>query len=125
MILDTNALSDLLLNNPAVVAILGKATRACLPVIVLGEYRYGLGRSRKARELLEKVDECESRFEILSIDALTARDYAAIRSELKVAGTPIPENDVWIAALSRQHGLTLLSRDAHFEHVRGLRIITW
>ena len=55
----------------------------------------------------------------------TARHYAAIRLELKAAGNPIPSNDVWIAALSRQHSMPVMSRDTHFDFVGGPRRRTW
>jgi predicted nucleic acid-binding protein len=62
---------------------------------------------------------------VLDIGIETARHYAAIRLELKGAGNPIPANDVWIAALSRQHAIPVMSRDTHFDFVGGLRRRTW
>jgi tRNA(fMet)-specific endonuclease VapC len=62
---------------------------------------------------------------VLDIGIETARRYAAIRLELKGAGTPIPSNDLWIAALSRQHAIPVMSRDTHFDFVGGLRRRTW
>jgi predicted nucleic acid-binding protein len=58
-------------------------------------------------------------------DERTALQYAAIRLELKRAGTPIPVNDLWIAALCRQHGCDIVSRDRHFDSVPGLRRVSW
>jgi predicted nucleic acid-binding protein len=55
----------------------------------------------------------------------TARHYTAIRMELKLAGKPIPANDAWIAALSRQHAVPIMSRDCYFDFVGGLRRRTW
>lgn len=57
---------------------------------------------------------------VLPIDLATTRQYAKVRNELRAQGTPIPENDVWIAALARQHGLPVVSRDEHFDHVPRL-----
>jgi tRNA(fMet)-specific endonuclease VapC len=62
---------------------------------------------------------------VLDVGLETARHYAAIRLELKTAGTPIPANDIWIAALSRQHAIPLMSRDSHFDFVSGLRRPSW
>ena len=62
---------------------------------------------------------------ILPADADTTCHYAAIRRELEAAGTPIPMNDLWIAAIARQHQLRVLSRDAHFDKVSGLTRIGW
>jgi len=125
MIIDTNALSDFLRDQPEVVEIISGAAWLCLPVIVLGEYRYGVMHSRERRTLLPKLDECERRFPLLTVDAATARFYALVKTELKVRGQSIPANDLWIAALSRQYQLPVLTRDKHFDLVRGLTRLHW
>lgn len=61
----------------------------------------------------------------LSIDVETARYYGEIRHELRLDGRPIPQNDVWIAALALQHRLPVLSRDTHFDSVEGVERISW
>lgn len=93
--------------------------------IVLGEYRFGLLGSRLRAELEAKLGRLERLADVLCVDGETARHYSAVRRELKDAGTPIPDNDVWIAALVRQHGLPLLSNDEHFDRVRNLARIDW
>ena len=62
---------------------------------------------------------------VVAVDADTADRYADIREELRIAATPIPENDLWITALCRQHHLALASRDGHFDKVRGLKRVEW
>jgi tRNA(fMet)-specific endonuclease VapC len=62
---------------------------------------------------------------VLEISADTAAVYAEIRQALKARATPIPSNDVWIAALARQHSLSILSDDAHFDKVPGIRRVCW
>ena len=125
MILDRNAVSAFFKNVPAVCDAVGKAELLAVPSIVLGEYRFGMSGSRLRSELEAKLGRLERLAGILAVDATTALHYAAIRRELKTAGTPIPENDLWIAALVRQHSLPLLSNDAHFDHVSGLTRIDW
>ena len=125
MILDTNGVSALAEGESALESILRKANRVAIPVIVLGEYRYGISRSRVQKRYEEWLTEYLPKFLILDIDARTSVPYATIRSELKRAGTPIPSNDVWIAALCRQHSLPLLTRDRHFDAVPGIRRIAW
>lgn len=125
MILDTNAVSAFFEDVPAVCMAVGGTEVLAVPSIVLGEYRFGLSGSRLRAELEAKLGRLERLADVLSVDAETARHYAAIRRELKDAGTPIPENDLWIAALVRQHGLPLLSNDAHFDHVKDLTRIGW
>ena len=125
MILDTNGLSALAEGEPALNSVLRQAAQVAIPVIVLGEYRYGISHSRHRRHYEQWLDEYLPSFRILDIDERTTVSYSAIRSELKRAGTPIPSNDVWIAALCRQHSLPLLSRDHHFDAVAGITRLEW
>ena len=125
MIRDTNAVSDFFDDVPAVCQAIGESDLLTVPSIVLGEYRFGLAGSRIRTELEAKLGRLERLAEVLCVDASTARHYAAIRRELKEAGTPIPQNDLWIAALVRQHDLPLLSNDPHFDHVKNLVRVGW
>ena len=75
--------------------------------------------------LTDGPSEAICNYRVLDVDEETASYYATIRTELKRAGTPIPSNDVWIAALCRQHSFSLLSRDRHFDLVRGIERIDW
>jgi len=125
VILDTNALSAFFEGVPSVCDSVGKADVLAVPSIVLGEYRFGMSESRLRTELEAKLGRLERLAEVLVVDGTTAQRYATIRCELKKAGTPIPENDLWIAALVRQHGLALISNDAHFDHVQGIVRIGW
>jgi tRNA(fMet)-specific endonuclease VapC len=125
MILDTNGLSALAEGDPRLEPILRKATQIAVPVIVLGEYRYGIRQSRERQRYEHWLVEYLSKFRVLDVEEQTTTSYAAVRGELKRAGTPIPSNDVWIAALCRQHSLPLLSRDRHFDLVPGLHRIDW
>lgn len=125
MILDTNALSAYLDKTPGAVEIVSEARELAIPVIVAGEFAFGIAQSRHRdlyeRSLQRMLDRCT----VLDIGIETARHYAAIRLELKRAGTPIPANDVWIAALSRQHAMPVMSLDTHFDLVGGLRRRMW
>ena len=125
MILDTNAVSDLVAGNAELLRHLRSSRDHSLPTIVLGEYRYGLARSRLRSELQTWLARLEREMEILEVNSATAQSYASVKEELRVLGRPIPENDIWIAALARQHGLALLSRDTHFDFVAGLVRIGW
>lgn len=125
MIVDTNALSAFAEGDPAAVSKLHRAPEAVLPVIVVGEYRYGILQSRhRARYedwLLRMISKCR----VLVVDMRTADEYAGIRVELRRKGQPIPGNDIWIAALARQYDLPILSRDRHYDSVSGLLRISW
>ena len=125
MILDTNALSALLDGDPGLVALLQGVDVQTVPAIVLGEYRYGVMRSRFRDELQAIVDEFEAEARVLAVDSRTARYYASLRHALRQRGTPVPENDLWIAALSRQHQLPLVTRDEHFGRIPQIHTIGW
>jgi len=125
MILDTNAVSALLSGEPALARLLASSERHHLPVVVVGEYRYGLLRSRHRQTLQAFLDTLIRESLVLRIDESTAAHYAEVRNELRAAGRPIPENDVWIAALARQHNQPLVSRDEHFDEVAGLERLAW
>lgn len=125
MILDTKALSAFVDGNASVGERLRRAGRAAIPAIVLGEFRYGIGGSRHRRAYETWLDDHLPDFEVLQVDDATAMAYAGLRIALRKAGTPIPANDAWIAALALQHRLPVLTRDAHFDAVPGLVRVAW
>lgn len=125
MILDTNGLSALVEGEPSLEPVLRKAEHLAIPAIVLGEYRYGFWHSRNRQDYQQWLQQYLPYFRILDIEDRTTIPYAAVRTELKRAGTPIPSNDVWIAALCRQHSLPIISRDHHFDLVPGIKRIEW
>ena len=125
LILDTNALSALADGDEALRGTLGGQYDLAVPVIVLGEYLFGIHQSRLRVRYEEWLDVNLPLFDLLGVGRETARHYAEIRRELKSSGRPLPSNDLWIAALAREHHSALVSRDRHFEDVRGLRLVTW
>lgn len=125
MIVDTNALSAIVDEQPGIHAALEQAAAVLIPVIVLGEYGFGIAQSTRRSQHQKWLRESLPAYGILDITRETAEHYAALRLEMKRAGTPIPSNDLWIAALCREHKLPVLSRDRHFDRVRGLRRLQW
>jgi len=125
LILDTNALSAVADGESSVVDRIGKAERIAVPVVVLGEYRFGIAQSRHRASYESWLKEWIAVVSVLNIDEETTHSYSTIGLELKKEGKPIPANDLWIAALCRQHSLPLLSRDRHFDAIFGLRRIAW
>jgi predicted nucleic acid-binding protein len=125
VILDTNAVSALFAGEPGLAALLAGISRHELPVVVVGEYRYGLLRSRHRERLSALLGSLVDSSRVLPVDVATAAHYAWVREELRGQGTPIPENDVWIAALARQHALPIASRDEHFDLVPGIERHSW
>jgi predicted nucleic acid-binding protein len=125
VILDTNALSAAAEAEPSVAAWLEDAQQIAIPVVVLGEYLFGIAQSRRRTEHEQWLRVALENCVILNINDKTASKYAEVRLELKRAGTPIPPNDTWIAALCRQYALPLLSRDEHFDLVNGIQRLSW
>ena len=123
--LDTNAVSALLEGDAALLELLDGVVRFALPVIVVGEYRFGLQRSRHRKRLATMLDELVAESDLLVVDDHTTLHYAQVREALRARGRPLPENDVWIAALCRQHERTLVSRDSDFQHVAALSSLRW
>ena len=123
--IDTNALSAAAEEHPGVMEILADVQQLVLPVVVIGEYRYGIAQSRHRARYRRWLDSLIHDCTVLDINEQSAHYYAAISVELRQTGKPIPTNDLWIAALCRQHALPLLSRDRHFDVVSGVRRFNW
>jgi len=124
MILDTNALSAIADGDSSAMQIVERAEHVAVPVVVIGEYRFGIAQSRHRTTYERWLREWISSVTVLDVNGDTAELYATIALELKTKGRPIPANDLWIAALCRQYALPILSRDAHFD-LAGVRRIDW
>lgn len=111
--------------DPRVGELLEKATVVALPVVALGEYRYGIQQSRHRARYQAWLEELVQSVTILEIGRETAKRYASLRMKLKHKGHPIPANDLWIAALAEQFAMPVVSQDGHFDVVPGLRRIGW
>jgi predicted nucleic acid-binding protein len=125
MIMDTNALSAFVDGDAGVGEILRQQARAAIPVIVLGEFRYGIAASRHRRTYEAWLESELPHFDVLAVTDETAIAYAGLRVALRRAGRPIPANDAWIAALALQHRLPVISRDQHFDVVPNLQRQSW
>ena len=125
MILDTNALSAFVDGDTAVGEVLRRQARAVVPVIVLGEFRYGIAESRHRSAYEAWLESQLPHFDVLPVTDETAAAYAKLRVALKRSGRAIPANDAWIAALALQHRLPVLSRAQHFDVVSGLERTAW
>lgn len=124
-LLDTNIVIALLANEANVKAKLGQANETLIPSIVFGELYYGARKSGRAAANVQRVDELLANSAVVDCNAETAQHYAIIKHDLQLKGKPIPENDIWIAALAMQHDLILVTRDAHFQEVQNLTTESW
>ncbi len=120
--LDTNRYVDFCKGISEAVKAVREADRVFLPLIVVGELRGGFlagSRARENEEILGRFIN-SPRVEILCPDEQTSHHYARLLLQLRRQGTPIPTNDLWVAALVVQHDLLLCARDEHFDHIPQL-----
>ena len=124
-VLDTNAAIALLNGTPEMETFLAEVGEIYLSSVVLGELYFGAEKSNRVQENIDKVDEVAKRYPVLKTDADTAREYGQIAYVQRSKGRKIPYHDIWIAALARQHNMTLLTRDKHFDTVTGIQLESW
>ena len=118
-LLDTNIVIALFADETSVKDNLAKAEEVFIPSIAIGELCYGARKSARAGENLARIDDFAASNVVLGCDTETARYYGEIKNALRLKGRPVPENDIWIAAIAVQHDLTLVSRDAHFSEIEN------
>jgi tRNA(fMet)-specific endonuclease VapC len=120
--LDTNRLTDLFQGDTALAEWLGGCEEVWIPLVVLAEIKAGFlgGNQLHRNEILLRELLAKRTVAVLLPDRETAEHYARLFVQLKRAGTPIPDNDLWIAALALQHDLALVTRDRHFQCIPQL-----
>jgi tRNA(fMet)-specific endonuclease VapC len=125
ILIDTNCYSEFDGGNWDTIQRLQTAEEVWIPVIVLGELYAGfeLGTQKEQNEKQLATFLNEPTVGVLVPDHETARRYGQVFQSLRRQGTPIPTNDVWIAALALQHDLLLDSADKHFLYVEGLSLL--
>jgi len=126
VLLDTTIVVDHLRSpNFPLETFLREGGTAYLPLTVLGELFAGAYRVSRREHALQQIRLLLTVAVLLPPDDATAQTYGEIHGELAKAGTPIPQNDVWIAALAREHRLPLVTRDAHFALISNLTVLDW
>ena len=125
LLLDTNAYSALAQGDEAAVATVRNADELLLSVVVIGELQYGFQYGSRLQQNQAALADFMRRPRVVTIPVTetTADRYARIASSLRRKGSPIPQNDVWIAAQAMEHGAYLMSFDKHFVHVEGLILV--
>lgn len=124
-LLDTNIVVGVFADDPAIRRRLEQREEVLLSVVVLGELYFGARKSRQIDENVRRIHRLLAESVVVACDVGTAYEYGMVRSELRLKGRPIPENDIWLAAPARQHNLTLVSRDRHFSQVDRLKWEQW
>ena len=124
-LLDTNVVVALFGEESGVVNAVADATEVFLPAIVIGELWYGALKSASRDENLQRIRDFAAAVPVLATDRAVSETYGDIKNQLRAKGRPIPENDIWIAAVARTHEMDLVTRDEHFDAVDGLRCRRW
>ncbi len=124
-LLDTNIISAWLSGEKNIADNIEASTTVYIPLVVIGELFYGAFYSDKKQKNINDIEKLVSRYKILQADKQTAKDYGQIKTALRKKGRPIPDNDIWIAALAIQHKIILATRDAHFNEVPTLKTVRW
>ena len=124
-ILDTSGYSALLRGNKQVVELLERSQYIYIPIVVIGELRTGFAHGTKNNENKKNLDRflSDPAVSILYLTDRTTETFSDIYVELRRNGTPIGQNDLWISALAREHGFTVITADADFSRVQGIDCI--
>jgi len=125
VLLDTTVVVAHLRGVAAVSQRLAETRTRYLSVVALGELHYGVYRSSRPGENLRQLEHWLRVAVLLPVSPATAGHYGRLKDQLARSGTPIPENDLWIAAVALEHDLPVATRDAHFDQVPGLGVLDW
>ena len=124
-LLDTNIAVQVLNDQLDLESRRGRGIHSLLCLTVVGELYFGAANSGRPDANKQRIEGLLAVCPVIPQDLKTSEIYGQIRAELRKKGRPIPENDIWIAACARQHGLTLVTRDRHFDEVDGLQTESW
>lgn len=124
-LLDTNIIVALFKDDENVRTKIAASAEVFVPAIAIEELYYGAQHSAKVEKNMKQVREFAAASTVLPVELTTAEHYGQIKNDLKTKGRPLPENDVWIAAIARQHSLTVITRDQHFKEINGLLLDEW
>lgn len=121
--LDTNVVIEIMRGNSKVIQQIEDFQLFCVPVTVCGELLFGVLNSPKSDTEIQKYHRFMATTEVLEVNIGVVENYAKIRYSLKQKGRPIPENDIWIAAIAMSNDMLLLSNDEHFLEIDGLDFV--
>ncbi|OQZ00160.1 MAG: VapC toxin family PIN domain ribonuclease [Candidatus Brocadia sp. UTAMX2] len=124
-LLDTNIIIALFAKDPKIHDRMANAEEIFVSCIAIGEMYFGAYKSLKIQENISRIDEFVLKNTVLSCNTETSKIYGNIKNRLKDKGQPIPENDIWLAAIAQQYGLILVTKDSHFDAIENLKIEKW
>lgn len=124
-LLDTNIVIALFAQDPSVQKHITKAREIFIPSKVIGELFFGAFKSSRPKENITRIENFAAANTILVCGTGTGKEYGRIKHLLLKKGNPIPENDIWIAAIAIEHDLSLVTRDDHFKNIEELKRTEW
>ena len=116
-ILDANIVIDIFRGDAITIKAISQLNKIYVPVIVIGESYYGANKSNQTNKKILEIEQLKQRVEILEVNELISKYYGEIKDQLRKKGKPIPENDIWMAAIVKEKGLPLLTNDKHFQDI--------
>ncbi len=123
--LDTSIVIKIFAEDKEVMKKVEQCREVYIPSTVIGELYYGAYNSTNLQKNVKRIEELIETTPILDSNIVTAKQYGLIKKDLKIQGTPIPENDIWIAAIANQFDLKLAGRDDHFKNIESLNYEEW
>ena len=124
-LLDTNIITAWLKGEKPVADKIDKAKEIYIPIIVVGELYYGALYSTPIQKNISDIKTITSNYTVLLIDEPVTLAYGNIKAALRKKGKPIPENDIWIAAIARHYSLVIATRDKHFKEIDSIKSKSW
>lgn len=124
-LLDTNIISAIFKGDISVAKNILTSTNVFIPVIATGELFFGASLSNNSTRYLNDIHEITLSYSVININQDTCKHYGLIKSSLRKKGKPIPENDIWIAAIALQYNFIIVTKDNHFKEVEEVEIEAW
>ena len=124
-LLDTNIAVLYLNNDPAIVSKMYNHFNVCISTISVGELHYGFNNSKNKEKNMILLYRFFDNIDIIDVTKTVAYQYSNLRLKLKSLGKPIPDNDIWIAAIAQEHDFILVTRDKHFLNLDFIETEYW
>ena len=125
LLADTNFLVDFIRGKQKAIDKMAKIQILNIPAIVLGELYFGAERSNDSAKNKKKINQLKALSNIIDCDSSTAESYSIIKAKLFKKGKPLPENDIWIAAIALQYDFVVITRDKHFDEIDDVVSVEW
>lgn len=123
-LLDTNIVIAFYGEDPNVLKKIANP-KIYVPSVVIGELWYGAEKSKNKASNQSRILDLIKEVTVLPVTVDTSKHYAVVKNQLREQGKPVPENDIWIAAIAIEYDITLITRDKHFNNISGIKLEVW